>query len=86
MPNIIQKRMFVMTNADNNNNKGWEVTHYDNGTYITRNGRIGTKQSGASIDWQEHGPYSDSDLEAKIRSKVKKGLVTANLKPTEISV
>jgi poly [ADP-ribose] polymerase len=73
MPNIIEKRMFVMTNADNNNNKGWEVTHYDNGTYITRNGRIGTTQSGSNIDWQQHGPYSDGDLESKIRSKVKKG-------------
>lgn len=68
MSNIVEQRMFVLTDATNNNNKFWEATLYDNNDCNFRWGRVGADgqqkmQSGAG----KHG------MESKIREKTAKG-------------
>ena len=41
MSKIISQRMFILTDAGNNNNKFWEATLHENGDCLCRWGRVG---------------------------------------------
>ncbi len=68
MSTIVEQRMFVLTDAGNNNNKFWEATLYDNGDALFRWGRVGA--DGQSKPFPGIGK---SGLESKIREKTGKG-------------
>ena len=72
MSEVIEHRRFVMANVDNNNNKFWYGTLYDDGSYMAEFGRIGAKIN------QRHKQYGDQtkaerEFEKKCREKEKKG-------------
>lgn len=69
MSNIIEQRMFVLTDAgENNSNKFWEATLYDNHEVVCRWGRTGvTSQS------KNFPNMGKSAMESKIREKTGKG-------------
>jgi len=72
MAEVVEHRRFVMANADNNNNKFWYGTLYDDGSYMAEFGRVGAKIN------QCHKPFSDQtkaerEFEKKCREKEKKG-------------
>lgn len=64
----IESRMYVCTDANNNNNKFWEATLHANGQVITRNGRVGSV--GATNDLGFGGSCL---FQSKIREKERKG-------------
>jgi poly [ADP-ribose] polymerase 2/3/4 len=63
----IETRMFILTDANANNNKFWEVSIDAAGTVSTRNGRVGSAGQSRVLG------SGRSLLEAKIREKTKKG-------------
>lgn len=68
MANIVEQRMFVLTDATNNNNKFWEATLYDNNDCNFRWGRVGADgQQKLFAGLGKHG------MESKIREKSGKG-------------
>lgn len=73
MTQIINKKMFVKTDVDCNNNKYWEAILYDNDTVIFNWGRVGqspqttTKSGGNRL------------FESKIREKLNKGYTETNI-------
>ena len=68
MSNVVEQRMFVLTDATNNNNKFWEATLYDNNDCMCRWGRVGADgQSKLFAGLSKHG------MESKIREKTGKG-------------
>lgn len=76
MPNLVEHRKFICTDAENNNNKFWEYKLYDDDTYVASYGRVGKTRT-------DDPPKHKKDLEKKIREKVngrgKEG--TASYKP-----
>ena len=68
MSAITEQRMFVLTDAGNNNNKFWEATLYDNGDCLCRWGRVGA--DGQSKTFNGIGKHG---LESKVREKTGKG-------------
>ena len=68
MSKIISQRMFILTDAGNNNNKFWEATLHENGDCLCRWGRVGADgQSKTFAGIGSHG------MESKIREKTSKG-------------
>ena len=65
MPNLIAHKKFVCTSAEDNNNKFWEYFQYDDGTVMTKYGRVGKtcQQDGPK-------PMTQRALEKKIQEKV----------------
>lgn len=76
MPNLIEEKMYVCTDAINNNNKFWSYKLYDDDTYVAIYGRVGKTRT-------EDPPKHKKDLDRKIREKTagrgKEG--TATYKP-----
>lgn len=68
MSNIIEQRMFVLTDAVANNNKFWEATLYDTHDVFCRWGRVGA--DGQSKTFAGIGK---NGMESKIREKTGKG-------------
>jgi poly [ADP-ribose] polymerase len=62
MPNVVEHRKFVCTDALNNNNKFWEYKLYDDDTYVACYGRVGKTRT-------EDPPKPKKDLQTKIREK-----------------
>lgn len=72
MANVLEHVRYVMSNVDNNNNKFWYGTLYDDGSYMAEFGRVGAKIN------QCHKPYGDNskakrEFEKKCREKEGKG-------------
>ena len=70
MPTVVEHKKFSLTNLENNNNKYWNVTLYDNGDVMSEWGRQGHSASTQTKTWPGVGR---SFMEKKIRSKEKKG-------------
>lgn len=68
MSNIIEQRMFVLTDAVDNKNKFWEATLYDNQDCFCRWGRVGA--DGQSKTFPGIGKHG---MDSKIREKTNKG-------------
>ncbi len=68
MSNVTEQRMFVLTDATNNNNKFWEATLYDNNDCLCRWGRVGA--DGQQKMFNSIGKHG---MESKIREKMGKG-------------
>ena len=65
---IIEERMFVCANADNNNNKFWKYQLFDDDTVIVSYGRVGAT---STTEPRKH--ITRSKLDTKIREKTKPG-------------
>lgn len=78
MSNVIKHVRYVMSNADNNNNKFWYGTLYDDSSYMTEFGRIGAKinTSNKSFINQEK---AEREFEKKCNEKEKKGYRKLNV-------
>lgn len=68
MSNILEQRMFVLTDAVANNNKFWEATLHNNQDVFCRWGRVGA--DGQSKTFPGIGKHG---MESKIREKTGKG-------------
>jgi len=68
MANVISTRMLVLTSVEDNNNKFWEATLYDNDDVKTRWGRVGVE--GQSKTFSGVGQRY---IDTKIREKQNKG-------------
>lgn len=66
MTTVVEKRTFVCADTDNNNNKVWEYTLFDDGTVTVKYGRVGKTL-------QVDGPrtMSRTELDRKIREKLR---------------
>jgi len=73
MANTVSLRTFVMTSADANHNKVWKIEQFDDGSYKTYNGRIGTGVDGKPYPLAENNLKHDGKAESLISSKLKKG-------------
>jgi len=73
MANTVSLRTFVMTSADANHNKVWKIEQFDDGSYKTYNGRIGTGVDGKPYPLAENNLKHDGKAESLIASKLKKG-------------
>lgn len=73
MQHALAERMFILTDASNNNNKFWAISMNEAGAVTTRNGRVGSKGQSRVIG---HG---ETVYHAKIREKERGGY-----KPVEL--
>lgn len=69
----IAERMFILTDAKNNNNKFWAISMNDAGVVTTRNGRVGSKGQSRVIG------TGQTTFDAKIREKERGGYKPVDL-------
>jgi poly [ADP-ribose] polymerase len=73
MPMTAQTLMYVLTDANANNNKFWEINRDETGRISTRNGRVGTSGQNRVLG------DGDTLFNAKIREKERKGFTKNTL-------
>lgn len=84
MSNIVEQKKFVLTDANENNNKFWQYVIYDDNSLEIKWGRVGTTgQSKKSITFNR-----SKDVDAKVREKTGKGyreikIVSEAIAPTK---
>ncbi|MFA7219030.1 MAG: WGR domain-containing protein [Synergistaceae bacterium] len=78
MATLIKEAKYILSNIGNNNNKFWYIELYDDGSTITRNGRVGAS---GQIHNKSHGSrYSaESFFDSKCAEKEGKGYRPLNV-------
>jgi len=69
--NMIKESRYVMSNVQNNNNKFWYAELYDDGTFITRWGRVGETPNITEKHFSVYG--AETEFNKKCKEKEKKG-------------
>jgi poly [ADP-ribose] polymerase len=69
--NMIKESRYVMSNVQNNNNKFWYAELYDDGTFITRWGRVGEAPNITEKHFSTYG--AEKEFDKKCKEKEKKG-------------
>lgn len=66
MAKVVEHRMFVCSDADNNNNKFWEYFWHDDGSFIAKYGRVGS-----TCQVEDPKQMTREQVDAKVASKLK---------------
>ena len=69
---VVKEARYILTNIENNNNKFWNITLFDDGSCETRWGRVGE-------DGQRKvfSGYTEAQFDSKCREKQAKGYQAA---------